>query len=660
MSAGVFILILVVAIAALVLMIVKAKMHPVLALFIAALGTGIALGYGVTGSVDYISNGFGGTLGSVGITIILGAIISMAIEDTGAAKVIANFFIKLFRGKRMELAPSLTAFIMSIPVFGDITMVLTAPIASMLSKRKHISMSTMASFTGLGLFLTHGLVPPTPGILAIALMFGSDLGMTIVWGLVISFVGFFGTYFLLRKWTEKEWIEPNPEFVRGMEETDSDSVDDILIKDPGLPHTGEGFLPLLLPVLLISVSSFAQMYAAEGSAIYTICTTIGNKVIALSIGLLYSFYLGYKQRKMVLGVYADTYNEPKAKLGEVMLNKWVARGLVVCLSPLLITAMGGAFGNVLKNSPALEPLSKLIADSPIPAILVPWAIAAIMMTSVGSMTTAGMTAAAIVLPMMPDLGLSSLAAVLAITAVAVGDVHSLLSLGEEAIYNMETLGDVLLPAVSMATAASGSPAMAVVKHGATILFSDFLLRLIHSLLIPLCYAFVAANVAWAALANEGLKRLAGFLKWLITMVLSVVLLVFVGYLNLSGVISGGADAATVKAAKFTLSNLVPVVGGVISDTAETLLAGAAILRNAAGVFGMLAVLGICVAPFLNLGAHYLLYKGTAALAATAAGSGRLTGLIEALGTAFGLILAMTASCAVLLTVAMVSAVSAVG
>lgn len=101
-------------------------------------------------------------------------------------------------------------------------------------------------------------------------MFGSDLGMTIVWGLVISFVGFFGTYFLLRKWTEKEWIEPNPEFVRGMEETDSDSVDDILIKDPGLPHTGEGFLPLLLPVLLISVSSFAQMYAAEGSAIYTI------------------------------------------------------------------------------------------------------------------------------------------------------------------------------------------------------------------------------------------------------------------------------------------------------------------------------------------------------------------------------------------------------
>ncbi|WP_369283140.1 GntP family permease [Oscillibacter sp. GMB15532] len=414
MSAGTFLLILVIAILALVVMIVKLKMHPVLALFIAALGTGISLGYGVIGTVDYVSSGFGNTLGSVGITIILGAIISMAIEDTGAAKSIANFFIKLFRGKNMELAPSLTAFIMSIPVFGDITMVLTAPIASMLSKRKHISMSTMASFTGLGLFLTHALVPPTPGILAIAIMFKCDLGLTIMWGIVVSLVGFFIPYFLLRKWTEKEWIEPNPEFVRGMAETHSDSVDDILIKDPGLPSTVLGFLPLLLPVLLISASSFAEMYATEGSLIYTLCTVMGNKVIALFMGLVYSVWLGYRQRTMVRGVYASAYNEPNIKFNEIMLERWVARGLVVCLAPLLITAMGGAFGNVLKNSPALAPLSEMIGNSSIPTIVVPWAIAAIMMIAVGSMTTAGMTAAAIVLPMMPDLGLAPLAAVMAI------------------------------------------------------------------------------------------------------------------------------------------------------------------------------------------------------------------------------------------------------
>ena len=184
------------------------------------------------------------------------------------------------------------------------------------------------------------------------------------------------------------------------------------------------------------------------------------------------------------------------------------------------------------------------------------------------------------------LGAVTLVGALVITTIAVGDVNSLLAQGKQAISNMEALGDVLLPTVSMATAASGAPAMAVVKHSITILFSDLLLHLIQNLLIPLCYAYVAANVAWAALGNDGLKRIGGLLKWLITILLSVVLLAFIAYLNLSGVISGGADAATVKAAKFTISNLVPVVGGVISDTAETLLAGASVLRNAAGVFGL--------------------------------------------------------------------------
>ena len=409
MSAGVFIVVLIAAILLLMLLIIKMNVHPVMALFTTALITGIVLGYGVSGTADMIGSGFGGTLGSVGITIILGAIISMAIEDTGAAKAIANFFIKLFRGKNMELAPSLTAFIMSIPVFGDITMVLTAPIASMLSKRKHISMSTMASFTGLGLFLTHGLVPPTPGILAIAIMFEADLGMTIVWGLIISLIGFFGTWLILKKWTEKEWIDPNPDMVKGLSETSGDSIDDILIKDDTLPNTFLAFLPLLLPVALISLSSFASMYADPEGMVYKVCTTIGHKVIALFIGVLYSLWLGYKQRKAVAKAYQESFpEEADSKLSDIML--------IVCLSPLLITAMGGAFGTILKSAPALTPLSEAIGNSPIPAILVPWAVAAIMMTAVGSMTTAGMTAAGIVLPMLPALGLSPLAAVLAIGA----------------------------------------------------------------------------------------------------------------------------------------------------------------------------------------------------------------------------------------------------
>lgn len=412
-----FLLILVTAILLLMLMIIKLKVHPVMALFPVALLTGIALGYGVPGTADAISNGFGATLSGVGITIILGAIISMAIEDTGAAKSIANFFIKLFRGKNMELAPALTAFIMSIPVFGDITMVLTAPIASMLSKRKKISMSTMAAFTGLGLFLTHGLVPPTPGILAIAVMFKSDLGMTIFWGLIISMIAFFGTWLILKRWTAKEWIDPRPEMIKGLAETDSDRVDDILIREKNMPGIFASFLPLLLPVFLITLDSFAKMYLPEGNPARMVMGIIGHKVIALFIGVLYSLWLGYKQRKYVANYYKENFqDEANSPITEIMVNKWVVRGLVVCLAPLLITAMGGAFGSILKESPALTPLSEAIGNSPIPGILIPWAVAVIMMTAVGSMTTAGMTAAGIVLPMLPALGITPLAAVLSIGA----------------------------------------------------------------------------------------------------------------------------------------------------------------------------------------------------------------------------------------------------
>ena len=117
---------------------------------------------------------------------------------------------------------------------------------------------------------------------------------------------------------------------------------------------------------------------------------------------------------------------------------------------------------------------------------------------------------------------------------------------------------------------------------ATMLFSDILITLINRLLLPLVYTYIAACVAYAAVGNEGLKRIAGTLKWVVTSILTVVLLVFVGYLTVSGVIAGSTDAVTVKAAKFTMSSLVPVVGGILSDAAETVLAGAGILKNAVG------------------------------------------------------------------------------
>ncbi|WP_338669738.1 GntP family permease [Pseudodesulfovibrio methanolicus] len=416
MTPGIFIVVLAVAIAVLMLLIMKIKMHPVLALFLTTLGLGLALGNGVVGSVSLINSGFGGTLKGIGVTIILGSILAMGIQDSGAATSIANFFTRLFRGKCLELAPALTAFIVSIPVFGDITMVLTAPIASILSLRRKISMSSMAAFTGLGLFLTHGLVPPTPGILAIALLYGADLGLTIFWGTIISAIAFFGTWLLLRSWCAKEWIAPREDFVEGFEPAKSDAVEEIVIHEPNLPNAFLAFLPVLIPVVLITFASFAKVSMGEGSAVLGFFSSVGDRVIALLLGVVFTIVLGFIKADKVMAHHKRITGSDKESLKEIIFHNWVGRGLVVALLPLLITAMGGAMGATLKAAPVIKELGVLVTSSNILPILVPYLTAVILMTAVGSMTTAGLTAAAIILPMMDSLGLSPLAATLSIGA----------------------------------------------------------------------------------------------------------------------------------------------------------------------------------------------------------------------------------------------------
>ncbi len=248
------------------------------------------------------------------------------------------------------------------------------------------------------------------------------------------------------------------------------------------------------------------------------------------------------------------------------------------------------------------------------------------------------------------------AAALAVTAVAVTDVHALVGLGREALEGMHQFSQVLLPVMAAAAAAGGAPGGAAARQLATMLFADVLLTVIDGLLLPLVYAYVAACTAQAALGSEGLSRLAGLFKWAVTAVLTTLLVAFVSYLTVSGAVAGTADALAVKAAKMTISGMVPVVGGILSDAAGTVLAGAGVLRNTVGVFGMLAVLGMCLLPFLQLGIHYLVYKLASALACTVS-AGPASGLIDQIGAAFGLVLGMTGAGALLLLVSLVSAIS---
>ena len=422
MSATGFLILLIVTIVLLMVLIMKVKLHPTFSLFASALFMGLVLGrfepegFSFTEVLSLITSGFGSTLGSMGIPIMLGAILAMGVQDTGAAKAIANFFIKLFRGKNLELAPALTAYIVSIPVFGDITTILTSNIANVLSKRKHISMGKMAAFTQTGLNLTHAMVPPTPGILAVSILLGADLGVVIGWGVVISLIAFLLTWLVLRKWTDKEFVEPVPEVVAEIEETSSNDVKDILITGDDIPGTFASFLTILIPVVLIAGSSFINMAVAEDAPIRTYTAIFGDKIVALGLGVIYTMLLAAFHKASVRRSNKDVTGKDPENFREVVLDSWIARGLEVALPALLITGMGGALATVIKAAPAINDLAGLIEQSGVPGLLIPFLIGAIMFTAVGSMTTGGMTAAGVVGPMMATLGLTPVATVLAIGA----------------------------------------------------------------------------------------------------------------------------------------------------------------------------------------------------------------------------------------------------
>ena len=409
MSAIGFLVLLVIAIVVLMLLMTKVKLNPVMSLFVVALAFGVVLGvfgtegYTFMGTLNMITTGFGSTLGSLGMPIILGAVLAMGVQDTGAAKSIANFFIRLFKGKNLELAPSLTAYVVSIPVFGDITTILCSNIANVLGKRKHISMSTMASFTQTGLNLTHAMVPPTPGILAVSVALAADLGLVISWGILVTIITFILTWLILK-----------------IQETNSDNVDDLLIKDKDLPGTFASFLTILIPVILIAGGSFVGMLIPDSTPddafVRTLVAIASDKVVALSMGVIYTMFLALGHKASVRKSNLDATGNDPTCFREVVLNSWIARGMEVALIALLVTAMGGGFSQVIKSFPGINDLALLIQDSGVPGLLIPFLVGAIMMTAVGSMTTAGVTAVGVVAPMMDMLGLEPVSTALAIGA----------------------------------------------------------------------------------------------------------------------------------------------------------------------------------------------------------------------------------------------------
>lgn len=247
----------------------------------------------------------------------------------------------------------------------------------------------------------------------------------------------------------------------------------------------------------------------------------------------------------------------------------------------------------------------------------------------------------------------------AIAALLLGSTNSLVSLGTETVTELTEYGKLLLSVMTAAMAAQGAVTSSAALYAGTALFSSILSALISKALVPMIYVFLALAAANSAVGEDVLKKLRDFVKWLLSWCLKIVLYVFTGYMAVTGVVSGTTDAASLKAAKLTISGVVPVVGGILSDASEAVLVSTGVIKNAAGVYGMLAVLAVCVGPFVKIGAHYLLLKLTGAVCGVF-GSKRATELIGDFATAMGLLLAMTGSVCLLLLISTVCFLREVG
>lgn len=397
-------------------LIICTRMHAFPALIISAILIAVLSGNNLAGvaesgnlmgtAISTVTSGFGGTMASIGIVIGFGCIMGIFLEKSGAAKRMALSILKLVGIKRADVVLGLTGFVVSIPVFCDSGFVILSSLAKEFSRLTKKSMVGLGGILGMGLYITHFLVPPTPGPLAVVSTFQQngmnvDLGLFIIYGLLLSIPVFILSVYLFRYFGNKypQFVVPyeidrskytaaqlevldkiDAKLKAGKELENEDFA--ALLSTEKLPGAGISFTILLLPVILILANTIVSQTALKGMIVGQIITFLGNPVIALFISLcLGAFVLARdKDNKTVVGM-----------MGEALKDA----GPIV-----FITAAGGALGAVVKATGAAGIMGEALVSTGIPGILVPLLIGVIMRFPQGSGTTAMITGSALVAPML--------------------------------------------------------------------------------------------------------------------------------------------------------------------------------------------------------------------------------------------------------------------
>ncbi len=238
-------------------------------------------------------------------------------------------------------------------------------------------------------------------------------------------------------------------------------------------------------------------------------------------------------------------------------------------------------------------------------------------------------------------------------------VSSMIRLGADTVQQISDYSKLLLPVMTAALAAQGGTTSSAALYTGTAFFNALLTTVISRVIVPAIYLYLALCIANSALDQELLKKIRDNIKWAMTWLMKWTLYIFTGYLSITGVVSGSVDSSVLKAAKIGISGAVPVVGGILSDATETILVSAGLMKNAAGVYGIFAVISICIGPLIKIGMQYLLLKLTAAITDTLDFKS-VAALVQDFSTGMGLVVAMTGTVCVLLLVSLVCFMKGLG
>ncbi|MEW4412503.1 GntP family permease [Clostridium sp. AN503] len=404
------ILVFVLAIVVMIIAISKFKIHPFVAIMCISLILGLIAGIPlvdktledgtkVSGLANVIGAGFSGTFSSIGIVIILGALIGTILEKTGAALKLADMVIKLVGKNNPVLAMELMGWVVSIPVFCDSGFVILNPIRKALVNRTAASSVAMTVGLSSGLYISHVFIPPTPGPIAAAstLGIGNNLLMVMGFGALCSILPLAAGFFYA-KYIGKS--------VRANDEADMGEVtktyEELVAEYGKLPGGFNALAPIIVPIILMALSSIVSM-AGMGGGAADLLKFLGTPIIALAVGTICGVVQLNGAGKMK--DFYDITNETLKTVGPI----------------LFVTAAGGVLGKVIASSDMVNYITEHATVLSTMGIFFPFVLSAILKSAQGSSTVALTTTAGIVAPLLPVLGLASpVRATLACMAIGAG------------------------------------------------------------------------------------------------------------------------------------------------------------------------------------------------------------------------------------------------